>query len=416
MKNFLKIVLASTCLLASAFSRGAVVTADTSTTEADDLIRNWIAEPTNSVVGAGAAGFRSKLNLARQARLETNMAESVKLLVSILEAPAPEQYKRVALLELSTVAQQEKQLPRALQILAQYVRRYPEDTSVPAVLLRQGLICRQMGAYQMALAKFYGVMTTALNLKLDRFQQYQRLVLQAQVEIAETHNLRGNHVEAADCYSRLLTQDASGLNKAQIQFKLIRCLTLLGRDDEVVAQAQDFLARYPDEVEQPEVRFLMICSFKHLQRNNEAIHQVLLLLQAEQATAGQEPERWAYWQQRAGNEIANQLYLQGDYVNALEIYQRLAELGQSPAWKWQALYQVGLTYERLQQPQKAIETYDRILLALNEETNSPIQAGVQTVLDMAKWRKEYLAWLSQAEQARQTINRSHPPVSSSLLR
>jgi tetratricopeptide (TPR) repeat protein len=415
MKSFFKIVLASACLLGSAFSPGAVATGDTSTTEADELIRDWIAEPTNSVAGAGGAGFRSKLNLARQARLETNMAESVRLLVSLLEAPAPEPYKRVALLELCSVAQQEKQLSRALQILAQYTRRYPEDPSVPAVLLRQGLICRQMGAYQMALAKFYAVMTTALNLKLDRFQQYQRLVLQSQVEIAETHDLRGNHVEAADCYSRLLTQDAPGLNKAQIQFKLIRCLTQLDRNDEVVAQAQDFLTRYPDEIAQPEVRFLMICSLKHLQRNAEAIRQVLLLLQAQQATAAQEPERWAYWQQRAGNEIANQLYLQGDYVNALEIYQRLAELGQSPAWKSQALYQVGLAYERLQQPQKAIETYDRIL-TLNAETNSPSQASVQTVLDMAKWRKEYLAWLSQAEQARQTINRSHPPASLPLLR
>ena len=166
--------------------------------------------------------------------------------------------------------------------------------------------------------------------------------------------------------------------------------------------------------EQPEVRFLMICSLKHLQRNAEAIKQVLLLLRSEQATAAQEPERWAYWQERAGNEVANQLYVQGDYVNALELYQRLAELGQSPTWKQQALYQVGLTYERLQQPQKAIETYDRIL-ALNDE-NSQSQAGVQTVLDMAKWRKEYLTWLSQAEQARQSINQSHPPANSSVVR
>ena len=185
------------------------------------------------------------------------MAESVKLLVSVLEAPAPAEYKRVALLELALVAQQEDQLPRALQILAQYVRRYPEDPSVPAVLLRQGLICRQMGAQQMALAKFYAVMTTALNLKLDRFQQYQRLVLQAQVEIAETHDLRGSYAEAAECYARLLTQDTTDLNRAQIQFKLIHCLTKLDRNAEVVAQADDFLSRYPDRIEQPEVRFLV---------------------------------------------------------------------------------------------------------------------------------------------------------------
>lgn len=415
MKSFLIAILTGICLLAPTFSRGAGVTEGKFPPGSDDIIRSWIAEPTNSVAGTGVAGFRSKLNLARQAQLETNMAESVKLLVSILEAPAPEEYKRVALLELASVAQQEKQLPRALQILAQYVRRYPEDPSVPAILLRQGLICRQMGAYQMALAKFYAVMTTALNLKLDRFQQYQRLVLQAQVEIAETQNLRGNHFEAADCYSRLLTQDTPDLNKAQIQFKLIRCLTQLDRPAEVVAQAQDFLSRYPDGIEQPEVRFLLICSLKQLQRDAEAIKQVFLLLESQQATAAQEPERWVYWQQRAGNEVANQLYMQGDYVNALEIYRRLADVGQSLTWKLQALYQVGLAYERLQQPQRAIETYDHVL-ALIEDTSPHADAGAQTVLDMAKWRKEYLTWLSQAEQARQTINRSHPPANSSMLR
>ena len=141
----------------------------------------------------------------------------------------------------------------------------------------------------------------------------------------------------------------------------------------------------------------------------------MALLQEQQGGTNRDGATLAYWQRRAGNEIANQLYLQGDYVNALEIYQRLVELGQSPAWKSQALYQVGLTYERLQQPQRAVETYDRIL-TLNEETNSPTQGGAQTVLDMAKWRKEYLTWLSQAEQARQTINRSRPPASSPILR
>ena len=415
MKSSLKLIMASACLLASASSPGALVTEDKFTSGSDGIIKNWITEATNSVIGTAAAGFRSKLNLARQARLETNMAESVKLLVSILEAPAPDEYKRVALLELALVAQQADQLPRALQILAQYVRRYPEDPSVPAVLLRQGLICRQMGAHQMALAKFYAVMTTALNLKLDRFQRYQRLVLQAQVEIAETHDLRGNYAEAAESYTRLLTQDTTDLNRAQIQFKLIHCLTKLDRDAEVVAQTEDFLARYPEGIEQPEVRFLLIGSLKRLQRVGEAIRQVLLLLQSEQAAAAQEPERWAYWQQRAGNEIANQLYMQGDYVNALEIYRRLAEVGQSPTWKLQALYQVGLTYERLQQPQRAIETYDRVL-TLTEDANAHADVGVQTVLDMAKWRKEYLTWLSQAEQARQTINQLHPPANSSILR
>ena len=415
MTNLAKIIFGASLLWSGLVGSGCWAAGDPVTATTDELIKTWVIEPTNSVAAVGTAGCRSRLNLARQARAETNTAECVKLLISILDTTASEQYKRVALLELAATAEQEKQFARALQILAQYVRRYPDDPSMPAVLLHQGLICRQMGAHQMALAKFYAVMTTALNLKLERFQQYQRLVLQAQIEIAETDDLRGNYLEAADCYKRLLTQEIAGLNKAVIQFKLIRCLSRIDRDDEVVAQAEDFLTRYPEDEQQPEARFLLISALKHLQRKPEALKQVLLLLETEQASAAQQPERWLYWQERAGNDVANELYLEGDYVNALEIYQRLSELGQSPTWKRQALYQAGLTYERLQQPQKAIQIYDQIA-ALNDEPNARVPAGVQTVLDMAKWRKEYLLWLSQAEQARQSINQFRPPANSPVIR
>ena len=85
--------------------------------------------------------------------------------------------------------------------------------------------------------------------------------------------------------------------------------------------------------------------------------QVLLLLQSQQDNAAKIPRLWVYWQRRAGNEIANQLYKEADYLNALQIYQSLAELDNSPAWQPPVWYQVGLVYEQLQQWQKATDTY-----------------------------------------------------------
>jgi len=71
----------------------------------------------------------------------------------------------------------------------------------------------------------------------------------------------------------------------------------------------------PDPVSQivnvPEVRFLLAAALKQTGRNADALQQVLLLLQSQQENVGKDPESWAYWQRRAGNEIANQLYREG---------------------------------------------------------------------------------------------------------
>ena len=58
------------------------------------------------------------------------------------------------------------------------MKRYPEDVNMPEILLREGMLFRQMGAPEMAMARFYGVMTGSLKLKFGSLEYYQRLVLQ----------------------------------------------------------------------------------------------------------------------------------------------------------------------------------------------------------------------------------------------
>ena len=82
----------------------------------------------------------------------------------------------------------------------------------------------------------------------------------------------------------------------------------------------------------------------------------------------------------------------------------------SPTWRLPAWYQAGLIYERLKQPQKAGEMYGRILDESKDvEAGSPT-AGLNTVLEMARWRKERLGWQTQAELANQQISRAAMPA------
>jgi len=85
---------------------------------------------------------------------------------------------------------------------------------------------------------------------------------------------------------------------------------------------------------------VLASALKKLGRNQESMKQVLLLLQSQQENVKKNPELWIYWQQKAGNDIANQLFKEGDYLSALSIYLGLADLNKSPAWQLPVLVSI----------------------------------------------------------------------------
>jgi tetratricopeptide (TPR) repeat protein len=353
--------------------------------------------PANSLTSAELTEhLRSQLELARHYRHIRQPREAEPVLIDLISGAAPEGIKQQALLELAMAAKDAGDSARAQQVYAQYLSRWPNDLLIPEILLRQGQLFREMGLNNLALAKFYAVMTSSLVLKNDKLDYYQRLVLAAQTEIAETHYQLGKYSEAADFFSRLLKQANTQLNRLSAQYRLIRSCSALERNDEVVYQGSDFLARYSEAPEQPEVRFLVALALKRLGRNGESMQQVLSLLQEQKERTKDHPELWSYWQQQAGNEIGNQLYREGDYVRALSVYLSLAQLDPKPAWQLPVGYQIGLTYERLAQPGKALETYQSILQR-ESELGTNVAPGTKALLEMAKFRAGFVQWQAKAE-------------------
>lgn len=358
------------------------------TTNENALVQTNLQAPMDPLV--------QKLETARYLRKTRQMTEVKPLLVSLLGKDVPEQIQSSALLELAALAQDEDDLPRAQQICAQFLNRWPDDIRIPEVLLRQGEIFRQMGLHNMALTKFYAVMTAALTLKNDRLDYYEHLVVQAQSEIADTHFNLGKYADAAEYYSRLLKQDNPEIDKPQILYKLVRCYSNTTNYDETVATARDYLAHHAGSPEEPEVRFDLASALKGLGRDSESLQQVLTLLQEQSAHAAAHPDAWAYWRQRAGNLIANQFYREGDYLRALDIYTSLAQLDASPQWQFPVWYQIGMTYEHLMQPQKATEIYSQIVTSQTElGTNAP--PSLASIADMARWRISFIQWQTSAE-------------------
>jgi TolA-binding protein len=369
---------------------------DTSNVPPTDL-----AAVSSGANSTGTNSYGTDLAMAAYYKKTEQPERAEPILIDLLEEGVPVAVQKQALLDLGAVVRDENDLPRAQTIYAQFLNKWPEDPRTPEVYLREGEIFRQMGLTDMALGKFYSVMATSLALKNDQFAYYQKLVLQTQVEIAETHYLMGHYVDAADFYARLLQNPDPGLNRPQMEFRLVRSLTILGKNEEATSQAQDFLSRYPDADQVPEVRYYLAQALKAQGRDNDALQQVLLCLKQQKVKSGNDPAVWIYWQQRVGNELANQLYHEGDYVQALEIYVDLVQLDSSAAWQVPVYYQMGLTYEKLMQPQKANDSYTNIL-ARETEIGTNATPGMKAIFDMARWRTNFLSW----QQNAQTVNQS----------
>ena len=82
-------------------------------------------------------------------------------------------------------------------------------------------------------------------------------------------------------------------------------------------------------------------------------------------------------------------------MKALEVYLNLARLDATPDWQLPVKYQIGITYEHLLQPQKAVETYNEIV-AREASVGTNAAPGLQALFEMARWRVGFIHWHDQA--------------------
>jgi tetratricopeptide (TPR) repeat protein len=292
-------------------------------------------------------------------------------------------------------------------------------------------------------------MSTVVSLQLKDISTYRSLVLLAQTEIADTFMMAGQFDRAADYYRRVLKLGDLDLNEAQVRLKLVKSVYELKDWKGVLAEGQQCIEKAALSSQVAEVRFLMAEANKKLGMYQEAIQQTLELLNTEQERAGKDPDNWAYWQKRTGNKLANELYEQGDYINALLIYETLFKLPGNAEWHSQALYQIGLIYERMFQPDRASAAYTEIISqstnaapvlnnvakssaaystnltpsvqppsatsenkATSQTPAQPVSSGLNLIREMAQWRLDNLRWDRNVNQEVQKIflPKASPPT------
>lgn len=329
----------------------------------------------------------------------------------VLRLRATDDDDLTALLGLARTYRYEGSLTKACAVYERIVTDFDKADCLPTVYLELGRTLRALGAYKLALDRFYSVINSTLKVPDQGADRYRQLARTAQFEIAETYFQSGDYAEAYRFYSRLNLLDLTPTDRARVAFKAAYSLTLSGDHEKAVVALQAFLSTKPTDASAAEARYLLSTELRKLGRNQEALATALDLLRIERDRTAGEPQTWAYWQRKTGNQLANDFYEQGDTTSALAIYQGLLALDTAPAWRLPVLYQIGLCQERMGQTTDARKSYQTILDTLGQSTGDSAKSpALDDLAGMAEWRLKSLDWRESTDrQLSNFLRPAHPP-------
>lgn len=345
------------------------------------------------VAGKPTAIERASLLRIGDTKLKAGDAESAIIAFrQVAESTEDQAEEAKALVGLARAYRQAGDQIKATATYERFIKDHPDDPLGPAVYLELGRTLRDLGSPKLAIASFYNVLQTALKFPDSGADDYRRLALTAQFEIAETHLENGNYGEAVRFFNRLNFLDLSDADRATARFKSAQARALSGDRPAAVLALQAFIKQNPDDANSPEARFLLATMLGEMNRREESLQVTLDLLHHEHEHSADDAARWRTWQQRTGNQLANQFYTQGDFMSALALYKALAALDDTTAWRLPVLYQIGMCDERLLQYKDALDTYKQIGTLAGDQPGASAD-----IAKMAAWRIQQLTWWTQTQ-------------------
>ena len=340
-----------------------------------------------------AVDILNYLNIGRSLWEGGDFVMAEKYFAAALGVPVDVPEKEQVLFEMAELYRSENLLPKAAAIYERLIEEFRESRRLPSVYMELGNLYREMGGLKVAISNYYMVLNWSLNISIDQVEKARDLSLRAKIEIAETHAELLEYSESYRHYELLEKLELKPADRMRVHYRMCNLLYELGRYQSAVNKLKKFLDTYKLSAHAPEIRYLLAKSYEKLNRKPEALREVVHILQRQSSPDTAHEGTADYWRQRTGNELANEFYQKRDYRSALTIYQSLAKYNSSPEWRWPAIHQIGLCFERLGLPEKAIMAYQEILTPEEgEETDVSLSPGLKTLREMAKWRLEHLNW------------------------
>ncbi len=322
---------------------------------------------------------------------EVDFAE--RYFAAALGVPTDVPEKELVLSKMGELYRETGIFPKAAAIFERLATEFPDSRRLPEVYMELGDIYREMGAQELAISRYYKVLNSSLNVSYDQLEKYRQVSLNAKLAIAETHKEREEYQESYRLYEALFRLELKPVERLRVHYRMCYLLYELGNYQRAVSQLKHFLDEYPESPHNPELRYLLAKSYEKLNRKPEALREVVHILQAQSNMEEGYQGDTDYWKRRTGNELANEFYQNGDFRSALTIYQALARYSPAPAWRWPAIHQIGLCFERLGLPEKAKLAYEEIIEPESGQiADANLGENLRSLREMAEWRLEHLNW------------------------
>ena len=358
------------------------------------------------------APIESLMRLGESQSAAGDFENAIIAYFQVLENHAPPTMEVQALLGLAGCYQHVGERTRAVAVLERLIKDYSGHPETAGALLTAGRIHRSLGAERLAMSRFYAVLQSTLKVPDGEWaQKYRQLARTAQYEIAETHLRSGRYDDAERFFARFSLLELAPADRARGAFKVIEARSAAGKLEGVVQAVNQFVDHYPTDQHVPAALHHATTALRELGRNDEAMNRTLELLQKAQTNETSNPEIWAYWQRRTGNELANTFFQRGEFTNARQIYDTLATLDEDPEWQVPALYQGALCRERLGLSDQAIQLYRDIVTTTEESAST----ALREIADMARWRISHLDHLDRERAAVRDLVSSLPQQLSNSL-
>ena len=279
---------------------------------------------------------------------------------------------------------------KMIAIYETYLGLYPKDSRIPMIHVALGDLYRELGSFKIAKEHYYGVINLALNIDDSKIDEYRKNSVIAKLRIAETCLMLGDYAEAANKYTDLKKLDyLPPKEHAVVMFQVGFLAHKMGDDPKAIALLSEFIETYPRDDHVPEAHFLIAECYRSLDQPENAVQEIFTLLSKSHKRARIDEVTWIFWKKRAGNQIANAFYRDGDYFNALRLYQGITPLDSSPDWQWEVVYQIGLCFERLSLYDKAKDAYAWIVKGESDGEKIPedqLSRRSKELQEMAQWR------------------------------
>lgn len=336
---------------------------------------------------------------ARLCRKLQNYDEAERCYIKVLNYEMDDALRQNLMLEMIDLLMERQSIAKVVIVYEKFIEQFPRASILTDIYTKLGRLYREIGAFDMAVARFYQVLNASLSIAPEEMTAYKAKTDEAQYEIAYTYVQMERYRDALTFFQRLKKVNLHPSMRQMVLFNIGYCSFKLEAYSDVILELEDLLKHYPDSVVAPESHYILSSTYRIINEPQKAMNEVMQLLKHSEVDLAGDKELWLYWQKKTANQAANEFYERGDYLNALKIYQVMVPLNENPDWQIPVLYQIGLCFERLNMYKKAHEAYS--LITSDQEWKkgeNQLNETTQSIRDMAKWRLDQLKWNSDIEK------------------